>query len=174
MSKLTDLLKDIAPTLAGALGTAVGGPVAGLALSTISSKLLGHPNGSEADVTAAAMTASPDKLLELRKEDHDFEFKMKELGFKTEELRVEEKKAELADTQDARAMYRQTQNQLTNYMAVGIILASFALATAVITGNAPGLEDPKVAATAGTIVGLIFRELKHVLAFFFGQLSKDD
>ncbi len=162
MSKLSELIKSVAPTIAGVLAASVtgGNPVVGAAVKVLSEKLLGHPNGTQDELTAVVNKLDPEKLAEL-------EFKMKELGFKTQELY-------LKDSQDARDMYKQTQNKVTDGLAVTVVVSCLALAAAVLTGNAPGLEDPKVAATAGTIVGFMFRELKHVLSFHFGNLSKDE
>ena len=56
------LLGQIAPTIA----TALGGPLAGIAVKTLSAVLLGHENGSEDDVKAAMTSASPDQLVALK------------------------------------------------------------------------------------------------------------
>lgn len=69
------LLGQVAPTLA----TALGGPLAGLAVKTISNVLLGGETGKESDIAAALAGASPEQLAALKKVDADFNVRMKEL-----------------------------------------------------------------------------------------------
>ncbi len=56
--KMGGLLAQVAPTIASALG----GPLAGLAVKTLSSALLGTEQGSEQEVAAALSSATPDQL----------------------------------------------------------------------------------------------------------------
>jgi len=77
------LVKSIAPTIGTALGGPLGG-VAGLALA----KVLGVPESSANDdsaLAAAVQGANPDQLLALKKADQDFALQMQSLGFKNVE-----------------------------------------------------------------------------------------
>lgn len=77
------LVTSIAPTIGTALGGPLGG-VAGLALA----KVLGVPESSAGDDTALAAAvqgANPDQLLALKKADQDFALQMQSLGFKNVE-----------------------------------------------------------------------------------------
>jgi hypothetical protein len=85
MDSLLNLVKDYAPTLA----TALGGPMAGAAVSAIA-KQFGVEDNVDA-VTNALKTASPEQLARL------------------EEIKVEELKAHNANTADARNMNTQLQ-----------------------------------------------------------------
>lgn len=86
MSKLSDILKQVAPTIAGVLGTAAGGPFGGMAAKVLSEKLLGKPDASLKDIEAAVSGLPPDKLLELRAADNAFRLRMEELGYRGDEL----------------------------------------------------------------------------------------
>lgn len=100
MSKLTDILKSFAPTIAGAVGTAVGGPLgplAALAVKALGDKLLGKPNATLPEVEAAVAGATAEQLLALRTADHAFKLEAARLGLRPMELEVEDRK-------DARAM----------------------------------------------------------------------
>jgi len=144
-----DALVGVVPGLAGAV-TGPLGPVVQASLAHV----LKVENTPDA-VHAAVTNADPDTLL-----------KLKQLDFDKESLYVK-------DGADARSTYVQTRNPLTNWLAVGIVVASGYVIGAVVTGHAVGLKDPTMAATAGTVVGYLFRELKHVLSFFFGASGDD-
>jgi hypothetical protein len=75
MKAVGPLLGQVAPTLA----TALGGPLAGLAVKTLSNVLLGNEEGSEAEVAAALRNATPDQLAEIKQIDADFKVRMAEL-----------------------------------------------------------------------------------------------
>ncbi len=61
MESLLSLVRTVAPSLA----SAVGGPLAGMAVRTISDALLGKPDGTEAELAEAAAKATPEQLLQL-------------------------------------------------------------------------------------------------------------
>src|SRR5690242_9426289 len=83
MPNVLNVLTKLAPTI----GTALGGPLAGTAITAIESALGVTPK-PDADltkrqdaVTTAIAGATPDQLLALKKADEDFELQMKKLGF---------------------------------------------------------------------------------------------
>ena len=56
IAKFGPLLSQVAPSIA----TALGGPLAGIAVKTLSNALLGHESGTEEDVATALQNASPE------------------------------------------------------------------------------------------------------------------
>ena len=84
-----DLVRNIAP----ALGTALGGPVAGLGVKFLADKFLGNPNATEQEVEAAVLGASPEKLLEIKKLDQQFTVQMKSLDIDVFKMEVEDKRS---------------------------------------------------------------------------------
>jgi len=78
--------KSAVKTFAPMLGTALCGPVGGVAVKMVSSALLGREDGTEDEITQAMQTASPDQLLKLKEADNDFKVKMEELGIKKKSL----------------------------------------------------------------------------------------
>lgn len=86
-----NIVKAVAPTI----GTALGGPLAGLGIKALSEALLGKEDGTEAEVAAAVAGANPEQLMAMKKADQDFAIKMKELD-------IDLDKAFIADTSDAR------------------------------------------------------------------------
>ena len=110
------LLGQIAPTIA----TALGGPLAGIAVKTLSAVLLGHENGSEDDVKAAMTSASPDQLVALKKIDAEFKSHMKELDIDLERIAA-------GDRDSARQMQRETKDWVPKLLAIVITIGFFGI-----------------------------------------------
>ena len=71
------LLKNIVGAVAPTLGTALGGPMGGMAANMIS-EVLGVPNTPKA-IEKGIAEATPEQMLELKKAEQAFEVQMKEL-----------------------------------------------------------------------------------------------
>jgi hypothetical protein len=110
------LLGQVAPTIA----TALGGPLAGVAVKTLSNVLLGHENGSEDDVKAAMASATPDQLAALKKIDADFKVQMKELDIDLERIAA-------GDRDSARKMQTETKDWVPKLLAIVITLGFFGI-----------------------------------------------
>ena len=80
-------LKSIAP----AIGTALGGPMGGLAAKTLSQVLLGKDNASDDELAAAMQGANPDQLLELKQADQQFKLDLKKLDLDLDKLDTEDR-----------------------------------------------------------------------------------
>lgn len=84
MSFLTDALKEIAPGVA----TALGGPLAGVAVQFLSNKLLGSDSGTQEQVVAAINASSPDALSKLKLDD-DFKVQMATIALETQKVQAQ-------------------------------------------------------------------------------------
>ena len=73
---MKELLKGVLGAVAPTIGTALGGPMGGMAMNMVS-QALGCKNNPK-DVEKAVQNATPEQLVELKKLDNDFEVKMKE------------------------------------------------------------------------------------------------
>lgn len=78
--------KKIVSTVAPMLGTALGGPVTGLAMRTISAAVLGKEDGTAKEIEQVLVGGDPDALLRLKNADNDFKAKMRELDITEEKL----------------------------------------------------------------------------------------
>ena len=76
------VVKSVAPTI----GLALGGPFAGAATAYLSEKLFGDENVPEKNIEDFVLSASPDKLVQIRQIDADFKVKMEELKVRQAEL----------------------------------------------------------------------------------------
>lgn len=114
LKTLGPLLGQIAPTIA----TALGGPLAGMAVKTLSNVLFGHEDGTAEDVGAALQSASPDQLAALKKIDADFKARMKELDIDLERIAA-------GDRDSARKMQAETKDWTPKVLAVFITCGFF-------------------------------------------------
>ena len=89
---LTNIIGAVAPTL----GTALGGPMGGMAAKMIS-EVLGVPNNSKS-INQAMAVATPEQMLQLKQAEQAFEVQMKELEVDVFSLEVQDK-------QDARGKF---------------------------------------------------------------------
>ena len=75
LSTFGGLIRQVAPTIA----TALGGPMAGFATRTISEALLGKEDASPDELAVALSSATPEQLARLREVDANFKVSMKKL-----------------------------------------------------------------------------------------------
>jgi hypothetical protein len=148
------LIENVAPTIA----TALGGPVAGMAVKALSNALLGHGDGSEDDIRTALATATPDQIASIRKIDADFKVQMKSLD-------IDLVKIAASDRASAREMAIGTQSFTPSVMSYVIVMCwaviQFFLFTHVIEASMREL----IARVLGTLDGA----LMLVLSFWFGS-----
>ena len=149
------LVKNVAPTL----GAALGGPFAGMAVKVLAESLLGDPAASEESVAEAVMSASPDKLIELRKVDNDFKLNMKKIGVDIFKLEVEDRTSarELAKFNIAPHMW------LSAVYTIGYFVMLYMF----MTGNAT--VDPTLTDEFGVVLGVMTAAQIKILDFWFGS-----
>lgn len=83
--------KSIVSTVAPLIGTALGGPMGGMAAKVVSQTLLGKEDATEDELIAAVMGAPPEQLLLLKEADQKFKVVMKQLGIDEQRLVFEDK-----------------------------------------------------------------------------------
>lgn len=149
------LIQNVAPTIA----TALGGPVAGMAVRALSTALLGHPDGSEDDINAALSAATPDQIAAIKKIDADFKVQMKSLDIDLVQI------AEM-DRESARRMQMENKSVLVPGLAAIIISAFVGVTIFTLMGYAK-IES----AMAGTLIGYLSAKAELVLSFYFGSSS---
>jgi membrane-bound ClpP family serine protease len=118
-----DLLKQFGPLLgqlAPTIATALGGPLAGVAVKTLSNALFGHEDGTEEQVSAAMANATPEQLAAIKKIDADFKVQMKSLDIDLERIAS-------GDRDSARQMQRETKDWVPKVLAIVITLGFFGI-----------------------------------------------
>jgi hypothetical protein len=153
------LVGSVAPTIA----TALGGPLAGMAVKTVGDAL-GLATATDDTVSAALQNATPDQLAAIKKADQDFAAKMKELDIKLDEL----------DTQDrasARAMMIQTKAKTPAVLSYFVVILITAIYCYLIMGDYSQLTVSDL--VLGRILGTLDTAFAVVLAYWLGAAHRE-
>ncbi len=128
--------KQVVGTVAPGLATALGGPMAGVAVRGIASALLGDEDVATVDVEDAVLRASPSDLRKLKQAELVFRQQMKELEIDLEALHA-------ADRESARRRQVETGDQMPAFIAFAALFGFFGILTAMIFVDLPqGSEAP--------------------------------
>lgn len=149
-----DWLKQIAPTVA----TALGGPLAGIAVSAVS-KALGISEETRENVFKALQAGqmTPDQIAALKQAEMELQKHEKELGFRFAELDVRDRES----ARNRESTVRDSTNRVLAYTVVGAFIA---MVGSTLLGYA------KVdSVLAGTLVGYLSAKAEQVLAYYFGS-----
>ena len=153
------LIKNVIGAIAPTLGTALGGPMGGMAAKMISD-VLGVPNNPKA-IEKAMANATPEQMLELKKVEQDFEVKMKE-------LEVDVFKLETEDIQDARGKFSKDWTaRIMGIVVVGGFMGYIFLVT---------LQPPEQNSEAliNLVLGYLGGLASAIISFYFGASQKQD
>jgi hypothetical protein len=148
------LIENVAPTIA----TAIGGPVAGMAVKALSTALLGHADGSENDITTALANATPDQIAAIRKADNDFKVQM-------ETLKIDLVKIATEDRASARNMAAATQSYTPSVLSYVTVVCWAVIQYYLFTHIIDASMRELIARVLGTLDGA----LMLVLSFWFGS-----
>jgi len=155
--------KNLVKTVAPGLATALGGPLAGAAVQTISTAVLGKPDGTEEEVAVAVASGGADALLKLKEAENAFTIKMKELG-------VDLEKVHAGDRNSAREREVKTGDVWTPRILAATIIGGFlAMVASVLLGKVTGITDPVAAGMIGTLIGYVSAKADQVVSYYFGS-----
>jgi len=146
-----DWLKQVAPTIA----TALGGPLAGLAVSAVS-KAMGI---NEADVNETIKTGklTAEQIACIKQAEIELQKSAQELGLNFEQLAVEDRKS-------AREMQVQTKSYIPATLAVVVTLGFFGILYMLMAGKiTPGSEALMI------MLGSLGTAWTGIIAFYFGS-----
>jgi len=124
--------KNIVKTVAPVLGTALGGPAGGAALSILSQTILGKTGGTEEELAAViAGGLKPEVMLALKQADLNFKIEMRKLDVEEERIAVDNTKdARGREIKIAESGKKDYTQQVLAYIAIvgffGVIYALFA------------------------------------------------
>ena len=151
------LIGSIAPTIA----TALGGPVAGMAVKALSGALLGHEDGTEDDIKAALANPTADQLTALKKIDADFKLQMKSLDIDLERIAA-------SDRDSARNMAIMTHDWTPRVLAVVVVVA-WGIVQWYLLHN---VIDASMRELVARVLGTLDGALMLVLSYYFGSAHK--
>lgn len=156
-----DFLKDFGPLLgsvAPTIATALGGPVAGMAVKALSGALFGHQDGTDEDIQAALANPTGDQLAALKKIDADFKVQMKSLDIDLERIAA-------GDRDSARNMAIATHDWIPRVLAVGVTLGFFGIIAYILTCGLPASGGEALL----LLIGTLGSAWTSVMAFYFGS-----
>lgn len=168
---LSTILEGIAPALA----TALSGPLAGIAISTLSQSIFGHKNATTNDIESSLASISPDVVLKLQLANQQFQLENQQLNLQQTIIPLENtESARQADVNMTKATGR--RDYMRPILAFVMVLGFF-----ITIGLVGGLiiykiEIPtSISVLMGGLIAQITLEVKNIYNFYFGssQGSKD-
>ncbi len=154
--------KKIVGTVAPGIASALGGPLAGLAVGALGKALLGDEAAGEEAVSQAILAANPEALAKVKLAEIEFQARMKELDIDLERIHG-------ADRASARAMAAATSLTPQVILAAVFITGFVAILWAVFSGQAQLDEPTRQIATI--LLGILAAGVTQILNFFFGSSS---
>tara|TARA_R100001510_G_scaffold14991_1_gene12301 strand:+ start:147 stop:623 length:477 start_codon:yes stop_codon:yes gene_type:complete len=153
------LFKNIIGAVAPTLGSAIGGPMGGMAANMIAD-VLGVPNDQKS-IETAIQNATPEQMLELKKAEQAFEIQMKELDVDVFEL-------EVADKQNARSMF--SKDWTARIIGIATI-AGFLGYIFLVTLQPP---EQNSEALINLVLGYLGGLASAIISFYFGASHSPD
>ena len=153
------LFKNIIGAVAPTLGTAIGGPMGGMAANMIAD-VLGVPNDQKS-IETAIQNSTPEQMLELKKAEQAFEVQMKELDVDVFEL-------ETLDKQQARTIF--SKDWTARIIGVATI-AGFLGYIFLVTLQPP---EQNSEALINLVLGYLGGLASAIISFYFGASHKGD
>ena len=150
--------KALVGTVAPGIATALGGPLAGVAVKALSTAILGKPDAPEAELAAALQSASPDTLLKLKEADRAFEAHMADLGVDLEKIAA-------GDRDSARNMRIATGDHTATVLAIAITIGFFGILVYLLVYGLPVQGGDAMLIMLGAL-GAAFGS---VIQFYFGS-----
>mgnify|MGYP003112383131 FL=1 len=155
---MKNLLKSVVGAVAPSLGTALGGPLGGMA-SKVICDVLGCEDNPRA-IDNAIQSATPEQLLELKKAEKQFEVQMKELDVDLFAL-------ETADKQDARTKFSKDWTA----RIIGILTVSGFMGYIFLVTLQPPEQNSE--ALINLVLGYLGGLASAIISFYFGASHSD-
>jgi len=154
LKSVKGILGAVAPTI----GTALGGPMGGMAANMVAEALGCDPEPKK--IEQAIQAATPEQLAELKKIDADFDIKMKELDVDLFAL-------ETADIQSARGMF--SKDWTARIMGLTVV-GGFMGYIFLITVQPP---EQNSEALINLVLGYLGGLASAIISFYFGESNTD-
>jgi hypothetical protein len=152
------LIGSVAPTIA----TALGGPVAGMAVKAISGALFGHDSATEEEIRTVLANPTGDQLAALKKIDADFAVQMKALDIDLERIAA-------GDRASARDMQKETKDWIPRALAVTVTIGFFGILLYMLVYGLPTTGNEALL----LLLGALQTAWMGIIAFYFGASSTD-
>lgn len=160
--------KSVVRSVAPMLGTALGGPLAGLASRVIAEALFEEAPEKVnlqkvADMLCGKVAGGTMALEKLKQAEREFAMQMRAMD-------IDLAKLDMQDRASARLRQQKTGDNLPNWLGV-LVLCGFFATVAFVLLHGLNQIDAASAAFAGTLVGYVSAKADQVIAYFFGSSS---
>lgn len=149
--------KDIVGTVAPTLATALGGPLAGLAVGAIG-KIFGLDSATQEQVAQAISGASPDDLLKLKQAEIEFQQRMAE-------LEVDLVRISAADRDSARQRQIQVRDTTLPILAMSVTGGFFGVLMFMMVQEVPSASKDVL----NIMLGSLGTAWIQVMSYYFGS-----
>lgn len=149
--------KKLVESVAPMLGTALGGPLGGLAVQAIGNAL-GLSDATEEKISIALAGAKPEDLLKLKAADQQFFRDMKALDIDMERINA-------ANTDSARTMQVATKSKVPAMLAILVTIGFFGILIGMMTGSLAVSEKSALL----IMLGALGAAWGSVINFYFGS-----
>lgn len=156
--------QEIISAVAPVLGTAIGGPVGGIAVKAITAALGLPSNASDKELDRALHDATPEQLVELKKVEADFEVQMKELD-------VDVTRIHASDRDSARRRQMTVKDRVPAILAILTMVSFFGYIGGVTFWSHAVMADPGFLNLA---IGWLGGTSSTVIAYYFGSSAGQD
>lgn len=152
--KLVAFLGAVAPTIA----TALGGPMAGVAVKALSKGIWDAEDVGEDTLAESILASDPADLVKLKEIEAEFAEQLQNAGIELERIAAN-------DRASARNRQIQTKDRLPGILAVAVIIGFFVVLGFVSLYELPAATGPVVTLLMGSLAA----GLTQVLNFYFGS-----
>lgn len=149
--------KGLVRTVAPGIATALGGPLAGIAVKTIGDAL-GMDEPTEEKISAALKGATPDDMLKLKQAEQEFQVKMKQLD-------IDLTKVYADDRRSARDMQAATRSNVPALLSCLITVGFFGILIGLMEGVLKTSDTPELM----ILLGALSAAWGGVVNFYFGS-----
>lgn len=155
--------KAIVKTVAPWIGTAIGGPLGGMAVEA-AANALGLSDKTVEAVKGALSGATPEQMLALKKADQEFALQMQALGFK----QITDLEAIAAsDRKDARAMQVANRSLVPAVLSCLVTVGFFGILIGSMTGSLTVSDSQALL----LLLGSLATAWGSVMAYWFGTTA---
>jgi hypothetical protein len=158
--------KALVGQVAPVLGTALGGPLGGIAVAAIG-KAIGLDNPTEDRIATALAGATPEQRIALQQAEEDFKVQMAQAGFHHEEAMAGVAEQ---DTASARQREMSVRDWTPALLAIGVTCGFFGILAYMLLQNVP----EKNAAVLNIMLGSLGTAWVQVMHYYFGSSSGSD
>lgn len=156
--------QEIISAVAPVLGTAIGGPVGGIAVKAITSALGLPSSATDKELDRALHDATPDQLAALKRVEAEFDVQMKELDVDVVQIHAD-------DRDSARNREIKVKDRVPAILAVLTMVSFFGYIGGVTFWSHAVMADPGFLNLA---IGWLGGTSSTVIAYYFGSSAGQD